>query len=682
MKRIKMKRIKTKVIKGGIVKSKSIKTKLILGFSALMCMVSIGLGMASLQNASNGLRKEAEKGLKALAKEGARVVESRIDTQKQVLEMLAGTADIESMDWELQRAEMNRQVEKTDFLAMAIVRPGGMAYYNDGTTKELGDRDYVIRAFKGETNTSELIISGVTNELVLMYAAPIYKQGQVVGVLIGRRNGSALSIISDMIGFGEKGYGYIIDSNGTVVGHPNRDLVFGQFNPIKEAEEKETLKTLAAMFTRALEEQEGVGEYFYNGNHLYAGYASIQNSDWTLVVTADKQEVLGALSSLRMNTLIITFIIFIISIIATYLVGNSIAKPIAAITLHSGKIADLVLADQVPEELLNRQDEIGALGSALQKITESLRSIITEISSASDQIASSSEQMTAISQQSAQAAEQVSKTVEEIAKGALEQSNSTESGAEQGVALGKVIEADITYMQALNKASQKVGEAVSEGLKEIEKLAEISDESQEATTKVQQGILKTNESVSRIGEASTVIGFIADQTNLLALNAAIEAARAGEAGRGFAVVAEEIRKLAEQSTASTKTIDAVVRELQGNSNASVEIMEKVAVILKDQQSRAASSKDKYITIANAIQVAEQAVEKLNVSGQEMEKMKDEILNTLQSLSAIAEENSVSTQEVSASIEEQTASMEEIASASEGLADLAQNMQTIIGRFKL
>ncbi len=87
-------------------------------------------------------------------------------------------------------------------------------------------------------------------------------------------------------------------------------------------------------------------------------------------------------------------------------------------------------------------------------------------------------------------------------------------------------------------------------------------------------------------------------------------------------------------------------------------------------------------IAEAMKEMEKVVKQLNISGEEMDKMKNEILDTLQNLSAIAEENSASTQQVTASMEEQTASMEEIAAGSEGLADLAQNLQSIIERFKI
>ncbi|WP_373370327.1 methyl-accepting chemotaxis protein [Irregularibacter muris] len=682
LKRIDFKKINLKKSKIKNKKIGSIRTKLIIYFSAIILLSSMALGLIALQSSSATLTQEAELALGTMASEAAKLTQSKIEVQKQALKMIALNKDIQEMDWEIQKSILHKQLDGTNFFALAVVTPDGTANYSNGTVAQLGDREYVQKAFQGETVISDTLVSRVTNDLVIMYATPIEDQGEVVGVLVGRANGYSLSEIVKGIGYGDSGYSYVINNSGTVVAHLDRQKVMKQFTPIEEYKNDTSLKSIAQLFEKILAEKTGVSSYSFEGRDLYTGYAPIEDSNWTFVINADKKEVLSALPLIQRTIFGVAGIILVFSIILVFILGTKMTKPIIQAVHHAKKIAGLDITEDFPQTFLQQKDEIGDLSRALQGMTNNLREIIEEIKDSSEQVAATSEELTATSQQAATAAEEVSRTAEEIAVSASNQARNTEEGSTKGNLLGQYIDQDQEYVGDLNNASSHVIEVVNGGLEEIENLSKITEESSRATKEIYEVILKTSDSSNKIGQASEVIASIAAQTNLLALNAAIEAARAGEAGRGFAVVAEEIRNLAEQSSSSTKAIDEMVQELQNNAQNAVRSIERVTTIAHEQASSVTSSKGKYMQIDEAMKGSEKAVVQLNVLVEEMEKMKDDILDTLQSLSAIAEENSASTQEVTASMEEQTAAVEEVASSSENLSELAQRLQKIIDRFKV
>ncbi|MEL7658336.1 MAG: cache domain-containing protein, partial [Bacillota bacterium] len=221
----------------------TLSKKIALFVGALIIVIAVALSLVAFNLSSSALMAQQEEQMLSYAEECANYVEASISKNLSILNEAAVRARTVTMDWTVQRESLAPDVERLGYLDMAVVKPDGTAQYvKSGETANLSDREYIKKALTGEANTSDVLISKVTGEPVVMEAAPIKSNGQVVGVLVGRRDGAFLKTLTDSIGLGERGYSFIVGVDGTFFSHPNKDLILNQTNAFKDIETDGALK--------------------------------------------------------------------------------------------------------------------------------------------------------------------------------------------------------------------------------------------------------------------------------------------------------------------------------------------------------------------------------------------------------------------------------------------------------
>ncbi|MFO4647264.1 methyl-accepting chemotaxis protein [Vibrio cholerae] len=313
--------------------------------------------------------------------------------------------------------------------------------------------------------------------------------------------------------------------------------------------------------------------------------------------------------------------ILLVAALSSWLLAGIIVTPIRQLQQTVREIAKGNLLVKAQEEgnneitLLAR--DVNVTVTQLRQTVESLVRISTDVASASTELATVMTQASVNSDQEKQEVEQVASAVNQLqstAQSVTDHAHSADGAAQQA---NQLASQSLRMFEESHRATAKMADQLTEAAQVVNQLKEQSE---------------------RIGNVTEVIRSISEQTNLLALNAAIEAARAGESGRGFAVVADEVRMLAARTQTSTQEIQAIIEELQNQSNTANSSMHSSLSLLEQNQSLAAKVSASLTEINHSISALGQINAQVATASEEQSQVTKDINRNLSNIYELVSQN--------------------------------------------
>jgi len=328
-----------------------------------------------------------------------------------------------------------------------------------------------------------------------------------------------------------------------------------------------------------------------------------------------------------------------------------IVPPILAATEALQRVAENDLTVSVA---VRSENEIGRLSVSVNSSVAAMRSVLRSVVRSAGSFTAAAQELNIRSAESSD--------------NTREQSGKTSQIATAAQQMKLVISEISENTEAVSVLSRESSEAAEQGGAVMQSASEAMEKIATITGTVADKITSLALRSEEIGKVVRLIQEISEQTNLLALNAAIEAARAGEHGRGFAVVAGEVRRLAERTTTATQEIAQTIHSIQDETHATLELMQGNREAVDSGLSETTRAGRRLTTIANSSRQVEQMIMMISLATSQETSASNEIAQSAKEIFQLSSSNSQAA--------------EKAAEACKSLSCLANDLDTIIRKFRI
>ncbi|MCO4202992.1 methyl-accepting chemotaxis protein [Aeromonas taiwanensis] len=454
-----------------------------------------------------------------------------------------------------------------------------------------------------------------TGQLIITIAEP-FSRGNTDGVIAG--DVSIDGLVKDVLAMNSEGtYAILVDSNGTIIAHPDKALTLKPATAISPE--------LTAAKVNELAHDNTISEMEISGKASIFDLTEIPNTNWYFGIVVDEAVAYQSVSRMVTSALLQGLLTILIVAGFSYVAINRSLAPLKTL---GDAIADLSRGngDLTRRIKIEREDEVGAVAKHVNTFIERIHVMVQDISNSSSQLnqqARSSHDMAEKSNQGLARQQneisQIATAVHEMSATAVEVASNAEQTAEAA--------------RSSSSSCEHGKQVIARNQRSITDLA----------TQVKQasGIIQELEkNAQEINTILSTIQGIAEQTNLLALNAAIEAARAGEQGRGFAVVADEVRVLSQRTHSSTVEIRSMIETLQRNTQGAVSTMHEGQLLAQNSVEDANDATQALEQITTSINQISDMATQISSAAEEQRAVTDEVSRNIQAVKDVSDELAV------------------------------------------